>query len=520
MITSTLDHNVGLSERKSLAQIILFCSARAWRGNVRILLQASAILFTFFIIFGLMPEHLDGTSLSGYKDVLTWSDKPRPQANLRIVVFGSPDVAGSAVDPAKQRTTWTEELCNQMNCISHVSLVPSGHGLASNRIYAHELSELRDITEKTDIIEKPALDYDFIGEQYPVPHNVPDFAEQVKQFLAMPPPKPIPRETIWVFTFGSWEIWNLAAMPQDTAEKIITTTAKAIFDQIELLYTAALDAESPAHSDFWSNATDSQIVQLTNPETIKDLDVRTLESFRILIPKLFDITITPGWGTRLPPTFPGSRSEHTRNALRLIRCWNQAMEYRLNDWQAKGARKPAGNDDSDSKEAGQIGPRSRFGPGNGRGGTWQQQESLFDWLPASLQPKALNHTRFNDNSMINASYPYRNGLHIDITESMLDAMTEEDMQRAEVHDSEGHGTLERDDSRRYLNVWTPCVKPSTNDLAVDMDSMTVGCSVPNDHLFHDPFTLSNRAIVSLGPPMYDEVMSKLFVQQPKNSWFY
>lgn len=114
MITSTLDHNVGGTEGNSLARIILFCSARAWRGNLRMILQASAILFTVFIIFGLMPSHLDGSALTGYKDVLSWSSKPQSRANLRIVVFGSPDVTGSAVDPAKKRTTWTEQLCHQV----------------------------------------------------------------------------------------------------------------------------------------------------------------------------------------------------------------------------------------------------------------------------------------------------------------------------------------------------------------------------------------------------------------------
>ncbi|KAK7403694.1 hypothetical protein QQX98_010538 [Neonectria punicea] len=518
MITSlwqsptSLDHNP--NEGSSLARAILFCSTRAWRGGLRIILQISAIFITIFIIFGLLPERLGGSPLTNYKDILTWKAEPVPEANLRIVVFGSPDVAGSAPDVNHVRTTWTEELCKQLNCTSHISFVPTGdssHGLASNSIYANELSALHDITVESNITDKPALDYAYIGERYPVPTGTPDLAAQIKAFLDMPPPEAIPHETLWVFTFGTWEIWNLAALPLETAEELIDSMAEHIFTQAEHLYEHSLDPKSVAFSDFWSNATESQVKELTAPDAVKNVDDRKLESFRVLIPKIFDISLTPGWRGRPQPTFPNTMAEQTRNAVWLTRYWNQAMEYAIYDWKQRAAKKPAGihedhsvkrrDEDSDDSEKAQT-------------------HSLFDYLPAAMRPKALNDTEAKAERIIYAPYPYRNGLQVDPAKTILDAMTEEEMHRSDVKDSRGRGTLAANDSMRFLDVWSPCVAPSTADLSVDMDQVKSECSIPHDHLFYDAFTISQRAIVELAKPMLEEVLENLFLRQPKTSWFY
>lgn len=409
-----------------------------------------------------------------------------------------------------------------MNCTSHISLVPDTHGLASNSIYAKELSELRDITDNTNITEKPALDYAFIGEQYPVPINTPDLAAQVDQFLAMPIPDAddVPHETLWILSFGSWEIWNLAAMPRDVAEELIDSTVKHMFEQIEYLYKKSLDPKSIAFSDFWSNATESQIKELTDPEAIKSVDERKLESFRVVIPKLFDITITPGWRGRPAPTYPGSIAEHTRNAVWLTRYWNQAVDFTLHDWKKNGAKKPAGYKDPDSKTKRGDEEQVREEKRDDEEEDEEKESSLFDWLPSALRPQVLNETKLVDDRVILAPYPFRNGMRIDNAQIVLDAITEEEMHRSEVRDSEGHGTLSRDDAFRYLDVWSPCVKANTDDLTVDMDEVKTECAVPHDHLFYDAFTVSQRAILSLGQPMYDDIMDKLFVQQDKTSWFY
>ncbi|KAH7146532.1 hypothetical protein EDB81DRAFT_495878 [Dactylonectria macrodidyma] len=501
-------------EGNSLARALLFCTTRARRGGFRIVLQIAAALLTIFILFGLLPERMGG-GLSNYKDILTWKAEPEQQiANLRIVVFGSPDVAGSAVDEDHVRTTWTEELCKQMNCTSHISYVPGGesnHGMVSNPAYAHEVTALDRVTGSTNITDKPALDYNFINEQYPVPTGTPDLADQIKTFLATPPADTVPHETLWIFTFGTWEVWNLAALPLETAEGLIDTMVLDIFAQIEHLYKHALYPDSVAFSDFWSNATDSQIDELTAPNAASKVDDRKLESFRVLIPKLFDITLTPGWRGRAVPPFPNTEAEQTRNAVWLTRHWNEAMDLAFSAWKDKRAQKPDGVIEETDEHVVQ---RREEESGSFR------PKSLFDYLPAYMRSKSLNATEAAAERVINAPYPLRNGIQVNTAKVILDAITEEEMQRSEVRDSQGRGTMGVNDTMRFLDVWTPCVRATTEDLTVDMDEVTEECSIPHDHLFYDAFTIGQRAIIGVTEPILESVLEHLFVRQPKSSWFY
>lgn len=107
-----------LMNRLGLKTVLVFCSARAWRGSPRWLVQGIALLLTIVFLFHLLPNRLASSDFAtGYKSMLPWSGPgdPVPEGDLRIVVFGSPDAAGSATDSAKRRTTWTEQLCKEVS---------------------------------------------------------------------------------------------------------------------------------------------------------------------------------------------------------------------------------------------------------------------------------------------------------------------------------------------------------------------------------------------------------------------
>jgi hypothetical protein len=94
--------------------LFIFCSTRVWRGAPKLTLQIAAIFLTSFLIFGVLPNRLSGGQLgNGYTGLFSWGrHEPEPELNLRIVVFGSPDVVGNVKDP--KRKTWTEELCDEV----------------------------------------------------------------------------------------------------------------------------------------------------------------------------------------------------------------------------------------------------------------------------------------------------------------------------------------------------------------------------------------------------------------------
>ncbi|KAM0284903.1 hypothetical protein ACHAO9_008975 [Fusarium lateritium] len=501
-------HDSSVMSRLGGKNVVVFCSARVWRGAPKLILQIAVIFFTSFLIFGVLPDRLSGGQLGiGHVGIFPWG-KPgaEPESNLRIVVFGSPDVVGNVRDPSSKRKTWTEELCVELNCTSYLSFIPENQpnrGLISNDLYDTEIEALLDITNQTNVKERPALDFEYIAQQYPTPSDVPDLASQVKSFLAMPPPETTPRETLWIFSFGTWEIWNMAAMPRTDSEDLITSMVRLILDQAEILYERSLDPSSIAYSDFWTNATESQIRELTAPGALDKVERRKLESFRILAPMLFDISLTPGWQGRTKPPAPNSVVEQTRNAAELTKYWNQEIDFAIAEWKERTTTKPK-IPVSDEAEASDKSKRT------------ETDEPIEHSEDTKEPPTAAGE----DERVIQAPYPMRNGLAVDIGKVVLDAMTEGEMQHAAVVDLRGRGTLEKNDSMRFADVWTPCVKGETAGLAIDDDDITSECEVEDDHLFYDSFTISDRAMKGAVKEILKVIKEELFSPRGKRGWLY
>ncbi len=94
-----------------------FVSQRILRTTPRFLAQV--VIFFVFIYFlaTFAPTSLFG---NGYEKLLAWSGRLDPSItksteDVRVVVFGSQDVLGSAVsDPDSSRTSWTLQLCKEV----------------------------------------------------------------------------------------------------------------------------------------------------------------------------------------------------------------------------------------------------------------------------------------------------------------------------------------------------------------------------------------------------------------------
>ncbi|PNY25051.1 Uncharacterized protein TCAP_05009 [Tolypocladium capitatum] len=478
-----------------LKALLIFFTQRIWRGGPRFLLQMTACLFAMMFLASLVPPRFS----DGYRDFLTWTGAKTPQEGaLRIVVFGSQDLVGSSADSAGARTTWTEQLCRELNCSSLLSFVPNGGsrpGLTSNGLYGNELHVLE---QHVNTSKHPAPDYGFIPEQYPVPMQTPDLEAQIQQFLALPPPTIATRHTLWVFTFGTWDIWNMAALPRKSGEDLVHALASHLFSQIELLYRKSLNPASVAFSDFWFNATKSDIYRLAGPNAADRIDERELESFRVVIPELFDITLTPGWHRRPAPPAPHSKAEQMRNANFLTRRWNSRIKTELESWKAKRRARPEGIEEEGIEETAEF-PR--------RG-------SILDYLPVTLRQQRVRKSEADkDDEIVYAPYPRRAGVQANSARAILDAMTEEEMQRSGLRDAKGRGTLPINGTMRFIDVWTPCVASTVGVVGVERGPDDEGCSSPDDHLFHDAFTVGQRAIDALTQLTAEQVSKDLFISR-------
>lgn len=355
----------------------------------------------------------------------------------------------------------------QLACSSLLSFVPTSDfqpGLTSNGIYGAELQALQQRAQETNLAENPAADYFFINEQYPVPQETPDLEQQVQQFLSLEPSDVPPHETLWIFTFGTWDIWKLSAMPLESGTLVVDALASHIFNQVEVLYGESLNEKSIAFSDFWKNATQTDVDELADLEAPAKVDQRKLESFRIIIPELLDISLVPGWQARPTSPMPHPSTEQTRNSAVLTERWNSQLRSQMDSWSSRGSTKPQGAEGPESEE---------------------------------VKTKPIDVPNAESEGTIYAPLPRRLGYHAKPAASILDAMTEEEMQRAKAKDSKGRGTLPLGEPMRFLDVWTPCVSSSTEAAAEDGTVQSSKCDHPDNHLFHDAFTVGQRAISEL-----------------------
>lgn len=376
-----------------------------------------------------------------------------------------------------------------------MSFVPTSEyspGLTSNEIYSKELLALQQIAKDTDVTENPASDYLFVNDQYPVPAQTPDLDTQIDQFLSLPTPETAPQDTLWIFSFGTWDIWKLAAMPLQSGEKVVDAMAAHIFDKVESLYRQSLSPGSIAFSNFWSNATEEEFHVLVDHNAASVVDQRRLESFRVLIPQLFDISLTPGWHNRAAPSIPHTSAEQVRNSALLTERWNSRIGAKMDDWNGKRQARPDGIDNEVAVKDVTAAPKA---------GAWADQP------PSLLRLAKSDDEKVAGENVVYAPYPQRLGLHSKPADVILGTMMEEEMQKSGVSDTQGRGSMSKDDLLRFSDVWTPCI-PSNPHKTEDAEE-SAECDVPDQHLFYTSFTVGQRAINELAKLTADAVLESL-----------
>ncbi|KAH6695657.1 hypothetical protein F5X68DRAFT_244432 [Plectosphaerella plurivora] len=378
----------------------------------------------------------------------------------------------------KSRFSRILRLLFNLGCSSHQSMIPPvdlpTQAFASKSIYA---DALRNVTENGSK-ESSGLNYDFLAKQYPV-GDVPDLAAQVAKFLDLPKPVPPPRETTWVFTFGTWDAWALAALPLQQGNITVRAIAASIFEQIEVLYEASMDPVSPAHSDYYIYTTETSSILRSFS---KNPAARPIETFRVIIPRLFDISLTPGWHTlRQQPPAPHSMSEHLQAAAILTRVWDEEIKSRLAAWKNLPVATKIREDQ----------PMQNGRPYYGF------------WNPSTKKPSQGG----SRHDVLYAPYPSRTGVQVDLGDFATRAIIENQLRAYKLPDSDGRGTVDEADALYFEVVDEPCVWHEKTSLA---SRRTATCEDPESHLFYGPFTVDEKAIRETARRVTEGVIDALY----------
>lgn len=422
--------------------------------------------------------------------------------------------------------------------------------VSSNELYARGVEK---VFNETADKSTPGQDYSYLSTYYPPQWKSPDLKDQIDRFLAMPKPRHAPNETLWVFSFGIWDVWSLAALPAPVGKDLVGPMTRDIFKQIERLVEASTDPDSIAWSDLNAvpdsaapgddneGATDDAAAP-SQPETREEnadgsepvveeeVELPT-EYFRILVPRIIDPSMLPGWRD-LRPVLPKvhSKAEQMRNSAELTGFWNDEIVNALSDWvkqedkQPEQAEKKASRDVAIGEEIKRV----------------QEEASSAS---ADLASTVVQPDRAVEIGPVTPIYPVRDGFAYNLADYLLDAMIERQMRNARLKDGVGRG--DRPVEEGYRDVTNACVQ-QVNTVAVsisvesgitlDIPNRNIGkdvqvptvptphvsrrednsngvdgdagstsqtsslvkfCDSPSDHLFYTPFALSQRAIVAI-----------------------
>ncbi|RKU41533.1 hypothetical protein DL546_005246 [Coniochaeta pulveracea] len=585
---------VTLQEKFGLGTLLAFCTTKVIRGGPRILLHPKtfvpliACLLVLVLVLKVFPQ--------GYLRYNIWSwhkTKSETSAShgvasdgsvrggLRVVVFGGHDVATPGRMPGPEyigtdRRSWTELLCEELNCSSYLVFEPDSalsHTMTSTKLYAESLDQVANDTAWSD---GPGLDYSFLPKTYPVTWNIPDLEEQVSSFLALQKPQKTPAETLWVFSFGTWDIWSLASAPLSTSMPIIDDILSHLFEQVERVYHSTLDESSIAWSDpsvllepeaADANTTNSKPQQLDFDPDEQDEHRKAQEKqlppkqFKILIPKLFDPSMTPGWQTERPgqPAIH-SKAEQMRNAADLTEHWNVVLKRFLFSWARTGQAKPKVVHAADPPVTFTVGqkkaltgkeamanlvatPENKKASGKKVGRRIDRNGKLRPIpLPALVQPRdvvepatvpesepagitIIDQEAHQKRNQGESPKVERDAILFEMNEYLLDIMVDRELRNAGIQDSNGAGTAPTEEG--FLEVRKACTQDLPNEgnaepskswirgrAAIPTPSSSAPpteatppriCEAPQGHLFFNPFTVSPRAVAAVARQAADMV---------------
>ncbi|KAJ0125300.1 hypothetical protein J7T55_006645 [Diaporthe amygdali] len=492
-----------LRDTPCIQSLLGFFFNKGVRGGPKIFLNLAATLFALLLVIKLMPQRMSDSALNsiphdlwtGVAEEVPLEDDDSTPGGLRIVVFGENDI-GTPIGEDEEfegAKSWTEALCAQLQCSKHVSMTPSpdapAWSVSSKALYAHGVERVLNETSETS---SPGMDYSYLSTYYAPKWQTLDLKDQVDRFLAMPKPRHAPKETLWVFNFGFWDVWSLSAMPIPAGKEAVDAMTKDIFEQIERLYEASTDVRSAAWSDASyvsaplesgsspeaeseepsaGGPTEKREESAENGSQVENNAMDTAEYFRLLIPRVTDPSLLPGWRdlrAQLPKVH--SKAEQMRNSAALTEHWNDRIVDGLVEWVRKENKKPGeGEENKETKRSDpETAPSSSPLAENADVQTTTQGKKVGGAPTQQERPRPS---------------PIRDGFAYNLANYVLDAMVERQLRNAKQHDGSGRGDGAVEDG--FRDVTNSCVeRVDTAMVAVSVQS-GVRLEIPNKDIGGD-----------------------------------
>ncbi|KAH6712800.1 hypothetical protein BKA61DRAFT_675056 [Leptodontidium sp. MPI-SDFR-AT-0119] len=444
-----------------------------------------------------------GTTIDNYSGLWSWhedesSGEEDVGGGIRLVVFGDSWVDDTVEENQEAKgKSWPEVMCEEINCTSRLtfaatqpssewpSLPPTGVK-TSNTIHAWAVENTRFL---------PHEDTDY---------TLPDLSTQIQAYLSLPPPIQAPKETIFVLSFGFWDIYDFARLDFAMAMNVTDRSIDEIFTQLDILY-----------NHFDTNLYPAEVNATTRPK------------FKVIIPRLFDPTLTPGWKThRPPPLSPSSVAEQQKNAVYLTERWNQMMENTMGSW-INSLSDPEFNstpEPAPEEEVIPLQPSEPFQPPNVNINipsspsedqprtdvrhTPRTPPSLPNPNPNPNSKTALFRTRLSAAPLSTTLLPQKDIFYHPLPTYVLSAILTHALQSAGIIDGSGLGSDTSSTTSSFLSVNLPCVREVQEgedvDGMVDVNGMLV-CREQGLFLWWDAFRLGGVANGVLGREVGERV---------------
>jgi hypothetical protein len=273
-------------------------------------------------------------------------------------------------------------------------------------------------------------------EPYGTPITLlPDLTTQIQSFMALPPSTSPEKETLFIISLGFWDIYNFASLDYTLAQNTTDTSINELFSQLGILYSHHV-ASLPS--------TPTQPTDNTN--------ITSAPTFQIIIPKVLDPSLLPGWLSHRPfPLKPSSIAEQQKNAAYLTARWNQGVENRLGMWMKSPSEKAA----SKPNDVHRV---------NGTETSQNEQEEIL-----------------------------KDVFYYDLPGYLLDTIIEHQLEDEGLSDASGLGTGESP----FESVYRPCVCEPQEDEDVDglleLGNGMIICGEPEEYLWWDAFGIGGKA---------------------------